>query len=440
MKAILNVLAAFVLVYAGPCFKYSPAAEDVDPGFNSGMDESGALSLHQALSRVFDNNPQITVSELEVQAAAARITQVGLKLNPELHLEAENIPAITGTGVADYMESTIQVSQRLEMGGKRNLRIKAAQSYKSMSQEAIESRRADLTAETVRAFFDVLTAQERLTNQQELTRLSEQSLSVVLERIAAGKVSPVERTLAEVELASAQLEEERQMKNLMAAKNRLAALWGGDSKDFEQAAGQFEIPPEPVKWEQGCPDLALAEAAIDFRQKTLASEKAARNPDITISGSYRYLNIENVNALAFSVSLPLPIFNKRQGAISEAKILLDKAQAERSALKRRMRADLAQARHERDIALLEADILSGKSLPAAMAAISAVEEGYRLGKFPYMNVLDAQRTYAQLRRRYIEAVASGLQAAVAINRLVPCDSEPHPPSPVTVMEEGYDEK
>jgi hypothetical protein len=75
-----------------------------------------------------------------------------------------------------------------------------------------------------------------------------------------------------------------------------------------------------------------------------------------------------------------------------------------------------------------------------MEAISAVEEGYRLGKFPYMNVLDAQRTYAELRRRYIEAVASGLQATVAIDRLGPCDSETDSPTHVTVMEGSSDEK
>ncbi len=439
MKSILNVLAALMFVCASPCFVVCLSAAEAESDFNTGFNGSGAISLQQALSRVFENNPEIMVSELEVQAAAARITQVGLKPNPELNLETENIPAVTGTGAADYMESRIIVSQRLEMGGKRNRRIRAAESYKSMSEQAIEVRRAELTADTARAFFDVLAAQERLSNQRELTRLEEQSLSVVLERIDAGKVSPVEQTLAEVELASAQLEEERQMKSLEAAKNRLAALWGGDSRDFLQASGRFEIPPEPMIREQGCPDLALADAAIDFRQKTLASEKAARNPDITLSGGYRYMNYDNVSAFVFGVSLPLPIFDKRQGAISEANTLLWKVASERHALERRLRADLTQARHAREIALLEADVLSKKSLPAAMEAISVIEEGYRLGKFAYMNVLDSQRTHAQLRRRYIEAVASGLQATAAINRLINCDSGAQEPIRIPDMEDSYDE-
>ena len=74
-----------------------------------------------------------------------------------------------------------------------------------------------------------------------------------------------------------------------------------------------------------------------------------------------------------------------------------------------------------------------------MKAISAIEEGYRLGKYAYSSVLDAQRTHVQLRRRYIEAVASGLQATVEINRLINCDSGTNAPDIVTVMEDSYDE-
>jgi cobalt-zinc-cadmium efflux system outer membrane protein len=59
-------------------------------------------------------------------------------------------------------------------------------------------------------------------------------------------------------------------------------------------------------------------------------------------------------------------------------------------------------------------------LPAASEALQATEEGYRLGKFDYVSVVDAQRTYAQLRRRRIEAIVSGLKAAIEIDRLGGC--------------------
>ncbi len=399
-----------------------------------------AMTLQQALSRVFESSPELEVSELEVEAASARIIQAGLRPNPELAAEGENFPTMSSTGAFRYLESTLKMSQRFELGGKRDLRIQTAKTYKSLTGYRADIKKAELIAATARAFADVLADQERLSNQQELTRLARQSHSIVLDRVNAGKVSPVEQTRAEVALASAQLEEEKQLRSLFAAKDRLAALWGGSLQDFERVEGHFEIPPESTSQAQSCPDLELADASIDFRRENLASEQAAGKPDVTLSAGFRHLKMESQNAWVFSVSLPLPIFDKQQGAIAEAKILLNKATSEKIALEWHLRAALIQARHEREMALLEANTLIQRALPAARNAMSAIEEGYRLGKFEYMNVLDAQRTYAELQRQYIEAVASGLKAAVEINRLAYCDSQANPPVRRSNDREIYNEK
>ena len=52
-----------------------------------------------------------------------------------------------------------------------------------------------------------------------------------------------------------------------------------------------------------------------------------------------------------------------------------------------------------------------------------------MGKFDLLNVLDSQRTNAELRGKYIEAVASGLKAAIEIERLIRCDSLSTLPKP-----------
>ena len=127
--------------------------------------------------------------------------------------------------------------------------------------------------------------------------------------------------------------------------------------------------------------------------------------------------------------MPLPIFDKRQGAIAEARARLDQARSEEKAVEWRLRAALAQVRHDHATALLEARTLTESALPAAREAAAAVGEGDRLGKFEFLNVLDAQRTYAELQGRYIEAVATGLKAAIEIQRLARCDSPAAPSNP-----------
>ncbi len=385
---------------------------------------TGVLPLSVALSRVFEKNPELQASELELKAASARLLQAGLRLNPLIEAAAENFAAMGGTGLFRYTESTLQISQRLELGGKRAARINAAAKEIDVASVAREVKKAELIAATAQAFADVLANQERLANQEQLSRLARQSHSIVVERVAAGKVSPVEQIRATVALSSAQLEEEKQQWALVAAKDRLAALWGGTNQDLERVQGQFDIPPAPAGRAETClensPELQLATATVNSRGATLELEQAARKPDLTFSAGFRHLNLEDQGAWVAGVSLPIPVFDKRQGAIAEARIRLEKSLSERKALEWRLRAGLAQAGHEHKIAVREVETLTQTALPAAREALSAVEEGYRFGKFDFLNVLDAQRTYAELQRRYIEAVAAGLRAAIEIERLARC--------------------
>jgi len=395
---------------------------------------SVALTLAQALSHVFERNPELEVSELEIQAASARVSQAALKPNPEIEAVAENLAIpVLGAGLFQYTESTLQISQRLELGSKRPLRVRAAEKEVAVAAGQLEVKKVELIAATSQAFADVLAEQERVANQQELSRLAQQSHSIVVERVAAGKVSPVEQTRARVALAAAQVEEEKHLRALVAAKDRLAALWGGSHGDIDSVQGDFEIPPAASDIPESCihnnPDLKLAAAAVDSRDAALSLELAFRKPDLTFNAGFRRLSLENQDVWVAGVSIPLPVFDRRQGAIAEARVRLNQSRSAEQALERHLRAELTQARHDHEIALLEAKSLSESALPAAKEAAAAVKEGYRLGKFDFLNVLDAQRTYAELQGRYIEAVASGLKAATEIQRLARCDSPTIPPEP-----------
>jgi outer membrane protein, heavy metal efflux system len=363
---------------------------------------------------------------MEISAASARILQAGVKPNPEVIATAENFAAVGGPGPFSSAESTLQLSQRFELGGKRALRVQVEELGKSLAGKSLAVKQAELLTIAALAFADVLACQERLGNQRHSTRLALQSHQIVLERVAAGKVSPVEQTRATVALASAELDEDKQLRALTAAKDRLAALWGGNQADFERVEANFQMPPSLPSSQALClealPEVQLAAAFVDYRKSLLAQAEASRKPDLTISAGLRHLNQEGQMAWVAGISLPLAWFDKKQGAIAEARILIDKSQTEKLVVERRIRAELAQLRHDFAAAQSEVKKLTDIALPAAKDALAAVEEGFRYGKFDYLNVLDAQRTYTELQRRYIEAVASGLKAAIEVDRFSRCGS------------------
>jgi cobalt-zinc-cadmium efflux system outer membrane protein len=124
------------------------------------------------------------------------------------------------------------------------------------------------------------------------------------------------------------------------------------------------------------------------------------------------------NQAIVGLSVPLPLFDRNQGNLLEALRRTDKARDELAATEIRLSTELAQA-HERLKALsLEVSSLQTEILPGAQSAYEAASKGYELGKFSFLEVLDAQRTFFQARSQYLRALAEAHRAAAEIDRVL----------------------
>ena len=91
-------------------------------------------------------------------------------------------------------------------------------------------------------------------------------------------------------------------------------------------------------------------------------------------------------------------------------------EAERSA-RARITISLSAAYRDLAVAHDEATALAGGVLPGARSAFAAIEEGYRLGRFGYLEVLDAQRTLVSAEVQHLRALASVQKAVAQVERL-----------------------
>ena len=85
-----------------------------------------SLSLAQALDEAAARSPAIVAAQAELAAAEARARQARVRSNPELSFEVENF---AGTGELRGLrstEATLAVNQRLDLGGRRSARVRAA--------------------------------------------------------------------------------------------------------------------------------------------------------------------------------------------------------------------------------------------------------------------------------------------------------------------------
>jgi cobalt-zinc-cadmium efflux system outer membrane protein len=154
------------------------------------------------------------------------------------------------------------------------------------------------------------------------------------------------------------------------------------------------------------PEIARWVTEIEQRQATVELEMARRIPDPTIGGGFRHARETGDNALVLEFSIPLPVFDRNQGGFLEARYRLAKAGEERRAAEAQVRTALAEAYGTLSSAFIEATGLRNDVLPGAQQAFDAESEGYRQGKFGFLDVLDAQRTLFEARGQYIEALAA----------------------------------
>jgi len=375
------------------------------------------LTLKAALELAYGANAALSTARRELEAVAGSILQAGLRPNPRVEALIEDLRP-------ENRLTAIYYNQPLELGNKRPVRIAAAERRQDVVSAELNAMRAEIRAAVMVAFFDVLVAQERFLLTQGLVELSQRATNAASKRVTAGKVSPVEETKARVAEASVRVELSQAATNLKMARKRLAAIWGNATPRFERAEGQVEaLPALPALNDltarlANAPGLARAQLEVNRRQALVEVERSLRIPDVTLSLGGRRNNEAGLNQALLGVSLPIPIFNRNQGNILEALRRTDKARDELSGTEIRLNNEVAQALERLNVARQEIEVLQREILPGAQSAYDAATKGYIMGKFSFLEVLDAQRTLFHAKSQYLRALAEAHRSAAEIERVL----------------------
>ncbi|MDO9001839.1 MAG: TolC family protein [Aquabacterium sp.] len=376
-----------------------------------------SLSLDVALSTALAQHPDLRATVLEREAAEGATQQAGAWLNPELSTLVEDNQRATRT-------TTIQLNQPFELGGKRSARISAARAAQGQADLDVLSRRAQVRSQVMAAFHGAAVAQERVRLSDELGSLSTQAREAASKRVVAGKVSPVEELKAQVAEAQALSASTVAQSDWRGAVSQLRLALGDPSVKFDRVEADLQRLPSVGAWEplaqrlEASPAIARAQQEITRRQALSDLERARRMPDLTVSlGAKRDEQLGRDQPI-LGVSLVLPLFDRNQGAILEANRREDKARVELEAVRASVEAQATQALAQLSSALTQAQTLREKVLPAARQAFAASTKGYELGKFGFLDVLDAQRTLFEAETLALSATAQAYQADARLLELL----------------------
>jgi len=377
---------------------------------------SGSLSLPEALSAAFAQNPELAAAGREIGIAEGERRQAGLIPNPQLSWEVEDTRRETRT-------TTVILSQPLELGGKRGARIAVAGAGQTIAQLDLERQRNGLRADVVQAFHAALRAQTALELAQQSQALTERGLRVVQGRVTAGQSSPVEATRAQVQLAQAQAQVRRAASQRSVAYQALARLTGSPVARFDRLLATDLSPGAAPAVEallarvEQTAEWRLAAAQVERGEASLGSEKAQRIPDLTVSLGSQYSREDRERVNVVGLSMPLPLFDRNQGNVLVAARRADQARDLRNAVELRLRSETRSALSQWATAMQEVQAYDRTILPSAQQAVDTATRGFEMGKFAFLDVLDAQRTLIEARGLYLQALASATDARAQVERL-----------------------
>lgn len=398
-----------------------------DPGEESPAvpkEPAGDITLRDALGLALLGSPGLAGFAREIRAREAETLQADRAPLPGLGLELENVAGSGELSGFGGSETTVFLSQVIELGGKRGARRDAARFEQQLSAWDFEAARLDVLTEVTRAFASVLAAQDRVANSGDLVGVAERSLATVERRVRAGAVSPVESTRARVALAGSRLDLWTAERDLAIARRRLAALWGSTEPRFDRALGTLDaieapgpLAPHLLELDRN-PDLARWMVEIERRRARVELERSAGAPDLTAAAGARYLAGSDDYAFILGLELPFPFADPNRDGRRAAEHRWARGRDEERSARVTAQTALAVAHATCLAAYREVTTLDGEILPEAATALETAQDAYERGLFRLTDVLDTQRTLFELRARRTDALEVYHHARARLERLI----------------------
>ncbi|MEC3949580.1 TolC family protein [Sphingobium sp. HWE2-09] len=379
------------------------------------------FTLDQALAAIGAGAPSTDAAQAGMEAAEAARTVAGLRPNPTIQTEVENIAGSGPYGGFNQAETTLGMSIPIELGGKRPARIAVADAQARRAELTAAIMQADLRFQVVQLYIGAVAAQRRVAIAEDQRRIAQNALDAAALRVRAGRASPIEEQRADVARLNAQAGADRARRLAIAARTNLARriVQPIDAPLDEAMLDHMPVATQgpPLSDSSGTLAMAAADADLSTADAGIRLARSQSVPDLTVGPGIRRLEATNDTAAVFSISIPIPLFNAGKASVAQARAQQRKAEAERRMTALDVDQAINDAQAEADIAATMARNANGPALAAAQEAARIARIGYREGKFGQLDLLDAERTLAETRLAATEALAAYHNAKARLERL-----------------------
>jgi outer membrane protein, heavy metal efflux system len=150
----------------------------------------GVITLQDVVTAVLAGSPGLLAGGLDLKAAEAQRLHAGQGHNPEIAVEIEDAGGTGAFRGIEQAQTTLQLSQLFELGGKSAARRSVAASAEQRAQRDLDLHRADMLTEAAARFIHVVGDQHRLALAREAKELAQAALTVAQRLAGVNDIHP----------------------------------------------------------------------------------------------------------------------------------------------------------------------------------------------------------------------------------------------------------
>ena len=419
-----SVLGALLLFGGG---LIGAGAAGAQPARDLAVDEWVALALA--------NNPELRAARAELEAAAARVQQAGLRPNPMLDLGGQK-------AISPDNNLSVGLTVPLDLNGRKEGRVGVAEREVDVRRAQIAERERRLRADVRMKAGEVLAARRTLGVTDELARANRQALALVEERVRQGAAPALEENLMRVEVNRLEAGRLMQASRADVATLQLKALAGTPPDEPLDIRGDLSSPPPAPALADALgrgveqrPDVRAARAEVAVAQAKVRKEQAEGRWDASVNVGYQRQDFGyNLRGLTDSgstrqiqdvfhyfgagLTVTLPVRNRNEGNVAAANAETTAAERRREFSELIARQEVAAALAQYEAARRTVDLYERGVRGIARANVDVVRQSYGLGRATLLDVIAEQRRYIEVENGYTDVLRQAWDAGVDVERAI----------------------
>lgn len=383
-------------------------------------------TFSEYLKNVKEKNLNIAAQKYNINIAEASILTASILPDPQIDIETSN------NGIAADLGYTIGagISWTLELGQKRKARINYAKNESELTKLQFQDYLRNLFANATIGYIEALKSKVLLDVQKDSYENMLQLAKSDSIRYQLGDISKVTSQQSKLE-ASSLLNEVYQQESIQ--KQSVIALSDFTGSDIteELLTGNFnafnrnfslnELISEALAQRA---DLLSSKQNINLAKSLINLEKANRVIDLGLSLGAQHNTIANneiapspvSNAVNLGVSIPLKFSNRRNADLKIAQMKHTQAETEYKQIENIIRIEVTQAYHQYKSTQKQIQQFDNGILNDAKSILDGISYSYQRGESSILEVLNAQRTYNELRKNYFEILAENAVSLIELER------------------------